>query len=280
MKTWSIIADSSCDTPLENVKHQGIEFSIAPLKIIVDQTEYVDDSSLDVAKMLDHLKHFKGSSSSACPSIEDFAEQMRKTDYSIVISITSGLSGTYSCACAAKKLVMSEYPEKRIHIVDSKATSSLCMLDILKLQEIISSGKDFDEVVKEIDEYNARLKLLFMLHSYDTLVKNGRMSPVAGLFAKALNIKAIATNSKTGTIEVIDKPRGETNAIKRLVEIIADKKDINGKPVIISHCFNPQTAQNLKQQILKAYTPSSVTIIPMRGLASYYAGEGGIIMAI
>lgn len=279
MKSWRIIADSSSDLLVPMVEDEAIKFSTVPLKVLVDQTEYVDNSEVDVGAMITHLRSFKGPSSSACPSIEDFAGEMRKSDYSIVITITSGLSGTYNCALMARDIVLEESPDKRIHVLDTHSTSSTMILDVYKAKELIAQGLEFEQVVEELERYNKGLELLFVLASYDTLIKNGRMSAMAGLVAKALNIRAIATNSDTGTIEVIKKTQGETNALKTIAEMIGQRKDITGLPVVITHCFNEKGANTLKEHILQMYQPSEVKILPMRALAGYYAGEGGLILS-
>lgn len=279
MKSWRIIADSSSDLLVPMVEDEVVEFSTVPLKILVDQTEYVDDSDVNVADMIAHLKSFKGPSSSACPSIEEFAAEMRKNDYSIVITITSGLSGTYNCALMAKDMVLEEYPEKKIFVLDTHSTSSTMILDVYKTKELIKQGLEFEQVVEELERYNNGLDLLFVLASYDTLIKNGRMSAVAGLVAKALNIRAIATNSDTGTIEVIKKTQGETNALKTIADMMGQRKDITGLPVVITHCFNEKAANTLRDHILQQHKPSEVKILPMKALTGYYAGEFGLIIS-
>lgn len=279
MKSWRIIADSSSDLLVPMVEDDIVKFSTVPLKVLVDQTEYVDDSQVNVADMIAHLKSFKGPSSSACPSIEEFAAEMRKNDYTIVITITSGLSGTYNCALMARDMVLEESPDKKIFVLDSHSTSSTMILDVYKTKELIAQGLEFEQVVEELERYNKNLDLLFVLASYDTLIKNGRMSAVAGLVAKALNIRAIATNSDTGTIEVIKKTQGETNALKTIAEMIGQRKDITGLPVVITHCFNPKAANTLKDHILQLYKPSEVKILPMKALTGYYAGEYGLIIS-
>lgn len=56
-------------------------------------------------------------------------------------------------------------------------------------------------------------------------------------------------------------------------ERVADKESI-----VISHCQNELFAQNLRKAIETEYPGKIVKIIPTRGLCSYYAEKGGIIV--
>ena len=44
---WGIIVDSGSDLLREFIAHENIGFESAPLKIITDEKEYVDDENID-----------------------------------------------------------------------------------------------------------------------------------------------------------------------------------------------------------------------------------------
>ena len=51
-----------------------------------------------------------------------------------------------------------------------------------------------------------------------------------------------------------------------------------GGNVAISHCDNHAVAQAFKEGILNAWEDSWIEILPTRGLCSYYAERGGLIV--
>ena len=63
-----IVADSAADV----LELQGIEFASAPLKILTDSKEYVDDAEIDVEQMVNDLLKYKGKSRTACPGPGDW----------------------------------------------------------------------------------------------------------------------------------------------------------------------------------------------------------------
>ena len=56
------------------------------------------------------------------------------------------------------------------------------------------------------------------------------------------------------------------------------ERGFSGGNVAISHCDNHAVAQALKEGILKAWEDSRIEILPTRGLCSYYAERGGLIV--
>lgn len=276
--TWSILSDSSCDLPLNAFQDQNLHFGKVPLKIRVGGTEYIDDEELDTNRMLAQMKNYSGPSSSACPSPEEWAHEFRKSDCTIAVTMTSALSGTYNSALVAKGMVLEEYPDKKIHVIDSRSTAGDLVLILRKAAELIASGADFETVSKQTEAYSKSLVLLFALGSYDNLIKTGRMSRVAGVLATTLGIRAVASNTPEGEIQVLQKPRGEERAIQRVVEIMVGMKNLAGQPVVISHCNNLKGAQRLKELISHTCFTTKITILQTRGLTSFYTENGGFLV--
>ena len=270
---FKIVADSSSDVLfLEN-----IPFSSAPLKIITGNKEYIDDENLDVMNMIEELSVYKGKSSTACPSPSDWLENFGNKKYVFCVTITSGLSGSYNSAIIAKKEYEEAYPERRVFVVDSLSAGPALKLIIEKLSEFILSGMSFDEICREITLYNKNLGTLFVLESMRNLANNGRVSLIAAKAAGLLGIRAIGRASEVGTIELLEKPRGEMKALKNVVENMVSL-GYSGNNIRISHADNDFAANTLKELILKKFPLSHIEIYNSRALCSFYAEKGGLII--
>ena len=276
---WNIICDSSCDLyHLENLS-RDTRFSIAPLKIIVGEKEFTDDETLDVKALINAMSTHKGTISTACPSTFDWATEFEKADYSIAICISSHLSGTYNSALVAKDMILERYPEKKIHVIDSRSTSGTMVLLARKLNELIGQGKVFEEVVNEIEQYNHTMQLTFCLSNYSNLVKTGRMSAFKGAVASALGIRAVSMKSPKGEIQVLSKQRGDNNTYKYMVNQMASLKDLKKCHIVISHCMNADGAYKVKNLLKELYDAVDVEVIETKGLCSFYANVGGILVS-
>ena len=274
-----IISDSCCDLKEDFDLVQGVDYSSVPLKITVGSQDFVDDPSLDIDQLLEAMRKNAGPSSTACPSPEDYAREFRKSEASVAVTLSSKLSGSYNSAMIAKDMVMEEDPSKRIHVVDSLAASSTESLLVLKLREYIMAGEHtFESIVEKIEQYRDSLTLRFVIQSFDNLIKAGRMSKLAGVFAHALSIRPIAGDNGKGEIKIYEKVRGARNALVRLVEMIGEQLP-QGNPVMISHCNNPEDANFIKEALQRLYKPGEVLVLKMRGLSSYYASDKGIIVS-
>lgn len=279
MMTWSIISDSSCDLPARAFRNRNFHFATVPLKIVVGGTEYVDDDNINVNTMLAHMKSYSGPTSSACPAPEEWAHQFRESDCTIAVAMTGALSGTYNSAVIAKNIVQEEYPEKKICVIDSCTTAGGLVLIVRKAAELVMAGLDFETVAEQTAEYARSLSLLFSLGSYDNLIKSGRMSRIAGVLATTLGIRAVASNTAEGTIQILQKPRGEERAIRAIVEIMNSRKNLKGQPVVISHCNNHAGALRLKELIAHTCLTAQISIMQTRGLTSFYTESGGFLVA-
>ena len=98
MRKTRIVADSSCD--LFELKHT--DFACAPMKVVTEEKEFADDENLNVGEMVAYFDKYKGLSKSSCPNVQDWLAAFGDADDIFCVTITSGLSGSYNSACAAK----------------------------------------------------------------------------------------------------------------------------------------------------------------------------------
>ena len=276
-----IISDSSCDLPANYLEKDGIDFSVVPLKIIVGDHEFIDDETLNTKVLINAMKEYKEASSSACPSPEDFAAELRKNDENYVIAMTSGLSGTYNSARVAADMVLEEDSSKKIRLFDSLATSTSMILMIMKLRDMIKAGTmDFEAICDKLSEYQKSLTLVFLLQDLSNLVKTGRMSKVAGVVASKLSIMPIARATDQGKIEIVEKTRGIKKALSAMANMVSEKAMTHHDfPMVISHCNNLSQAEILRDLLEKRFNLKEIYIFPMHGLTSYYANDKGLIMS-
>ncbi len=270
---FKIIADSSSDTKFID----GVSFSSAPLKIITENKEYVDDDNLNVTEMVDELSYYKGKSSTACPSVEDWMSRFDDADYIFCVTITSGLSGSYNSANIAKSEYEEANPHKKVFVIDSLTAGPALKLIIEKLADYIKKGLDFDKICEKIMFYKEKLGTLFVLQSMRNLANNGRVSPIAAKAAGILGIRAIGKASDIGTIELLDKARGPKNALNSVL-MHMDKMSWKGGAVKISHCNNLTAANELKSMLEKKFKVIKTEIINCQALCSFYAEKGGLII--
>ena len=273
MRSIRIVADSSSDV----LSLDGVDYAVAPLKIVAGEREFVDDASLDVHEMNGYLKGYKGKSHTSCPNTSDWIAAFGGADDVICVTITSNLSGSYNSACTAKKVYEEEHAGSRVFVLDTLSTGPETTLILRKLTELIGEGKDFDTVTAEIQEYSKTTGLYFMLSSLRTLANNGRVSHVVAKIIDIAGICVVAKASDIGTIETKHKCRGEAKAIDTLVKSMTEEGYRGGR-IVIGHAENPSGAELARAKILAAHPDADVYVHELRGLCSFYAERGGILI--
>lgn len=272
-QNMKIVADSSADT----LTIDTVPFASAPLKIITNEKEYIDDAALDVAQMANDLYIYSGKSRSACPGTGDWLEAFGEAQYVFCVTITSGLSGSYNSAESARQIYEENHPDRKVFVIDSLSAGPELRLIIEKLQELITAGKSFDEICTHIKEYQNQTGLIFSLESVRNLANNGRVSHLVASAVGILNIRILGRASAEGTLEQLYKVRGEKKALPMLVKMLHDHH-FNGQKIRIYHCLNEAGALKFKDLVLADFPAAQVEVGHLRGLCSFYAERGGILI--
>ncbi len=273
MRSIKIVADSSSDI----LELKDVLFESAPLKIITSENEYVDDVALDVQGMVEDLQNYKGKSSTSCPSAGDWLDAFGEAEQVFCVTITGTLSGSYNAAMLAKATYEEQYPDRRVFVLNSLTAGPEIGLMIEKLQELILAGEEFDAICDEITQYAQKTGLLFMLESMKNLANNGRVSPLVAKMAGLLGIRVVGKASDRGDLEPLNKCRGESKALDTIVEHLREMGLKEGK-VRIAHCFNEEAGKKLFEKIQTEFSKVQVKLYRCRGLCSFYAEKGGMLV--
>ena len=274
MRNIKIVADSSAN--LLTLQH--VPFSSAPMKVIAGDREFVDDARLDLDAMLRFFKAYKGKSQTSCPNTGDWLEAFGEAEDIFCVAITSGLSGSYNSACAARDLYEAENPGKRVFVIDSLSAGPELTLIVKKLEELVLAGMGYEDICREITSYQEKTGLIFMLESLNNFAANGRVSPAVAKIAGMLGIRIVGKASDVGTLEPTDKCRGEKKSLDTLLARLKEYS-LRGGKVEIAHCQNESAAEKLKAMIEEALPDVTVTVGINLGLCSYYAELGGLLVA-
>lgn len=273
MRTIKIVCDSSADL----LTLEGVGYACVPMKIITSQREFVDHSSLDVDEMNAFFEEYKGRSQTSCPNTGDWLDAFGDADDIICVTITSALSGSYNSACAAKQIYESEHEGRRVFVLDTLSAGPEITLVIKKLGEYVADGMAYEKICEAITKYLGTTGLVFMLKSLKNFAANGRVSPIVAKIVGIAGIGIVGRASDAGTLEPSHKCPGERRSLETLLADLGAFGLRTGK-VSIGHCQNEQAAHRLKGMIEEKFQAVHVEIHSLRGLCSYYAEKGGLLV--
>lgn len=268
-----IIADSSANiTALAGASYQSV-----PMTIRAGERDFIDDETLDPHELLDYLASYSGKSGTACPSLDCWLRAFEGADEIFVLTITSRLSGTCASAMAARDVYLQSHPDTKIHVFDTLSTGPEMQLLAERIAALYAMGLSFDVICEKAREYLATTHLFFRLKSLHNLAQNGRVSKLTAGAVGILGIQILSTASSEGTIQPVEKCRGEKKTREAMVQHILDTGYRGGK-ARIHHAENPDAAGALAASLRERFPEADIEILPCAGLCSYYAERGGVIV--
>ena len=154
-----------------------------------------------------------------------FSEFLDKGMDILHVSLSSGLSGAFNSAQIARDMLVKEYPDRKIYIVDSLGASSGYGLIMETLADKRDSGADIDELYSWISENRLKLHHWFFSTDLKYYVKGGRITKTAGFVGTLLGICPLLNMDNEGHLIPRSKVRGKKNVIKAIVDRMEECAD-------------------------------------------------------
>ncbi|MDO4403482.1 MAG: DegV family protein [Atopobiaceae bacterium] len=154
-------------------------------------------------------------------------------DEAVVITISSGVSGTWESACSAA----ANYPGK-VSVVDSKHVSVGIRLLVEIALKMATEGATAAQIVDELEQAREQIHFLALLDTLEYLRRGGRISNVSAALGTILAIKPVVTCTD-GKIVVMDKPRGLRNGRSIIAGLIRKDGGFDfSRPLCIGYTGN------------------------------------------
>ncbi|WP_085994511.1 DegV family protein [Oceanobacillus senegalensis] len=278
--TIQLMTDSSADIP--HRLYDEVNIQVVPLYLHFSDGEY-NTEQVNLSNFYKKIKELKELPRSAAPSPNDFYETYKTVDPNkpiLMLSLSKGLSSTYENAVAGKNLLLEEEPDRKIEVINTRTASCGISLLIHEARKKINEGYSFDQLVQHMHERVKQTTTLFVLKTLENLVIGGRLDKMKGKLAKTLNIRLLMRGSNEGTIEVVEKVRGDKKSIRKFVEQIGEyTKSVEDKVISMSHGNDENRAKKILEEIRKKYAFNNSLLSETGPLISTYGGEGAIVIA-
>lgn len=270
---YKIVADSSADL----LTLDQVAFDNVPLHVMVGEQDFIDDEHIDCDEMQRAIDAFQGKTSTACPGPEDWMNAFEDAEVVFCVTLTSNLSGANTSANIAKQMYEETYPGRKVYVFDTLSAGPGVTLIVEKIQEYILQGFTPEEIEKHVVQYMKQTHLLFSLASLKNFASNGRINPLIAKGIGILGIRIVGIASEEGTLQPIDKARGDGRAIQCIVKHMKEMGYVDGK-ISIAHNNNIEAAEELKNLLIKTFGKLEVKIHKTRALCSYYAEPGSVLV--
>lgn len=156
------------------------------------------------------------------------------------VCLSSGITGVLNSANLAKEILLNEFPERKLYIVDSLGASSGYGLLLDTMAHLRDQGMSIDELYHWTEENKLRVHHWFFSMDLSFYIKGGRISKAAGTIGQMLNICPLLNMDSCGRLTVREKIRTKRKVFKTVVDKMEQLAD-NGKDYA-EKCYLSQSA--------------------------------------
>ena len=274
-----LVTDSTSYISEELINKYNI--SIASLNVILQGKSY-REVNLDNKYFYEVMDQSEEIPTSSQPSIDElldiFKSIVKSGDNVVGVFLSSDMSGTYSSAHLAKNMVLEEYPDARIEIIDSRTNCMQMGFQVIEGARAAKEGKSIEEVVEVVNNVVKSSRFLFVPDTLRYLKKGGRIGGAAALFGTILQIRPILT-VRDGVTSVFEKVRTKKKAVNAIVDkVLDDIKNYGLGDVIVHHINCEEEGRELAKR-LEEELNISIRIQSIGPIIGLHVGTGSIGVA-
>ncbi len=275
-----IVTDSAIDMPKAWIDQQE-SLRILDLSYLMDEVSYISDGTDESIKAIyDAMRNGKQlKTSQVTPDMweECFRELLSAGHDVLTIAFSSGLSGTCSAAFMAADEVRTDYPDRKLLVIDSLQASAGEGLMVRYAIENRAAGMSIEDNAAWIESNVQNFLAWFTVDDLMHLHRGGRVSATSAIVGSLVRIKPIMHVDEQGKLAVYEKCPGRKRSIRVLADkIIADIVNPEGQIIHISHGDCLEEAQQLANLIKEALPIKEVQISYVGSVIGAHTGPGVI----
>lgn len=273
--TFKLLTDSTADLDENWATAHDVEILGLTIQLDGEIYETVGPNRLTSEKLLESMKN-GGKPTTSQVNVGQFEESFRRHaqngDAVLYLAFSSVLSGTYQSSMIARDLVLEEFPDATIEIVDTLAAAGgegyLSVLAAAARDE----GKTLEETKAMIIDILPRLRTYFLVDDLYHLMHGGRLSKTSAIMGSLANIKPLLWLDATGKLVPLAKIRGRKKALNEVVSQAT--KSIAHRTAVVAYANGLEGAESLKESLLEHDMIDEVLIIPLGPVISAHVGPG------
>lgn len=223
MSNFVLTCCSTADMPYEYFKKRNIPFVCFHYNM--DGKEYMDD----LGQTMSYEEFYGKIAAGSMPTTSqvnvgqfiDFFEPYLKDGKDILhISLSTGLSGSYSSACIAREEILTKYPGRKILIVDSLGASSGYGLLTDMAADMRDNGATLEDIHAWVEENKLNIHHWFFSTNLTHYKRGGRISATSAIVGTLLNICPLMNMSYDGKLIPRTKIRSKKLVISEIVHMM------------------------------------------------------------
>ncbi len=229
----AVVVDSSSCLPPDLVHRWNI--TVVPHELIIDGMSYRDGVDLLPNDFYQMLREHKVVSTTAAPSPQAFLEAFLSAREIAANILCLTLSANFSVAYKSALIAMEEAGGRlspcAIKVIDSQAAAGASGLIALAAARWAKQGYTLEKIEAGVRSLMPKVNLLAFLDTFYYLRRSGRVSSIKAWAGSLLGVKPL-TEFKQGQAFMLERPRGRSAAMERVVDIMRQR--VGQTPVMVN----------------------------------------------
>jgi len=271
-----VLTDSVADLPAEIARRLAIE--VVPLLLRFGAEEYRDGVDLSTEEFYRLLRTRGEFPTTSTPSPATYAEAYdrlaEQTDELLVVSLSSGLSGSYQAALQGRQL-MRRRP--RVEVLDSGTAAILEGFVAMRAAEAAQAGASLEEAMEAARRAAARAAMLCTFDTLEYLRRGGRIGAAAAFLGSLLKVNPLLT-LRDGVVQPAGRTRSRTAAADRLYEFAAGYQRI--EELAVEHTACPEEAEDLLGRLSSLHPRERIILSKMTPVIGAHTGPGLLLVGV
>ena len=282
MEDFKIITDTTADLPESYIRENELGIMVVPY--IMDGIPQGEERKMEVKEFYDRVRGGMMPTTSqinpetAKEYLNGFLEESRQL---LVLSFSSGLSGTCGNVSLAAREIMEERPDCRIVVADTLCASLGEGLLVHKAVQLKKAGKSLDETAQWVEAHKENLVHVFTVDDLFHLHRGGRVSKATAIVGTLAGIKPLLHVDEQGHLTAVGKVRGRKKSLQSLVDMMEkqvgswhDKNDC----IFISHGDCAEDADYVKQLVEERFGRKDFLINEIGPTIGTHSGPGTVAL--
>lgn len=276
--SFVLVSDATLDLPIDLV--EKFDIKVVPMMFNLDGKEYLhypDERNMSNEDFYQALKDGKVSSTSQINPmtyVEFMTPILEEGQDILYICFTSGLSGTYQSALLARDMLLEDFPERKIEVIDSLCASAGQGYFVYLLALEREKGLSFEELKDWAMAYRKRIAHWFTVDDLFHLQRGGRLTFAEAMLGSALKIKPIISIDEKGALYTENKVRGNKKAVEYMIAKINDRLDTSQLTIFVAHGDARERAEEFKDRVLEKTAVENVIITKIGPVIGSHTGPG------
>ncbi len=271
-----IITDTASDITIQQAENMNIE--LVELPITFEDGLCSQGTEADFNTFYDRLVRCEQLPVTSRPSPETYLEMFKQAekdgDDVLVLTLSSGLSGTYDSALIAQKLA----GYSRVHVVDTHQAILTQRMLVEHAVCLRDEGYEVTAIAERITELRDQVVVCGVVDTLKYLRMGGRIPASLAMLGKVLHIKPVIILQDT-VLKTLGKARSYQAGVNMLYKQLETDGYNKAYPLYFGYTSNRELGERFMKETKERYGLSRASFHPIGGIIGTHCGTDCVAVA-